>query len=67
MSKILVVYKRKKKSSVLDPEYEAFFCPLDPGSGIGFFQISDFGSQTLIFESGGGERGGEPLRRLAGR
>jgi hypothetical protein len=27
------------------------FCPLDPGSGIGFFQISDPGSQTHTFES----------------
>ncbi len=36
-------------ASVADPGSGAFLTP-DPGSGIGFFQIPDLGSQTHIFE-----------------
>jgi hypothetical protein len=42
----------KEDSSVADPDPgSGAFGPLDPGSGIGYFRISDPESQTHIFES----------------
>jgi hypothetical protein len=37
-------------NSVADPKSGAFLT-LDPGFGLGFFRISDSGSQTHIFDS----------------